>query len=393
MRTADAGLAPAPPIVSEVLGSSGDPIEPTTRDYMERRFGRDFAGVRVHSDGRAGESALALNARGYTVGLHIVFAPGQYAPATAAGRRLVAHELAHVVQQETSSHGATVQRQPYDPQSQQVEDMDTAAEREYANSGAPKAQTCGRPSWCPPGFCEPYKSQKLAEYYRSKNGPWIMAGIAAAVDSRVVPFWQEYLAGGSPPKNITPAFAKDFTNSPTTNKATTFLINELKSSLTAKMPAVATTASFDIKSLIPTAVDALNGPISKDRMNFSIPRDIPGNLAGDIGVNQTLCKSGAQPSPFDDERRVSGTVELARTSASEITVSPLISYTVKDTVDLCPGDCGTRLEQVATVPLSQFEATGISGDVPFTVEFPAPWLGPFTIAVPKPPSTAAPKKP
>ena len=55
----------------------------------------------------------------------------------------------------------------------------------------------------------------------------------------------------------------------------------------------------------------------------------------------------------------------------------MIDYTVRDTIDLCPGNCGTELEQLATVAISQYEATGISGDVPFTVRFtvtPAPFV-------------------
>jgi len=60
---------------------------------MERRFGHDFCRVRVHTDTRAAESALALSARAYSVGSALVFKAGQYAPNTSEGRRLLAHEL------------------------------------------------------------------------------------------------------------------------------------------------------------------------------------------------------------------------------------------------------------------------------------------------------------
>ncbi len=367
----------------------GQALPGALRADMEARLQADFSGVRLHTGAAAAEAARALHAHAYTVGRDLVFGAGEYAPDAAAGQRLLAHELVHVVQQEAlPSLAATVQRET-DPMQQHMDDMDMEMERKYANSGAPKAQTCGRPSWCPAGFCSPYTSEKLAEYYRSKRAWWLLGGISAVVDSRVVPFWKEYLWGGSAPKNLTADFGKDFTNSPTTKKATTFLTNELKKSLAAKPPAVTTTASIDIATLISTAIAALNDPTSPDRMNFSVPRDIPGNLAGDIGTNQTACPAGAQPSPFNDERRASGTVEVARKSGPDIVVTPLIAYTVKDTVDLCPGDCGSPAERIATVPLSQFEATGISGDVPFTVDFPAPSLGSFTIAAPAP----APKKP
>ena len=88
-----------PPIVHDVLRSSGQPLDPTLRSFMEPRFGRDFGQVRVHTDARAAESAQTVNAQAYTVGHHLVFGTGQYAPQNPAGRRLVSHELAHVVQQ------------------------------------------------------------------------------------------------------------------------------------------------------------------------------------------------------------------------------------------------------------------------------------------------------
>jgi hypothetical protein len=88
-----------PPVVHEVLRSSGRPLEAETRARMEPRFGYDFSGVRVHADARAEDSTRAVNALAYTVGRDVVFGAGQYAPHTAAGERLVAHELTHVLQQ------------------------------------------------------------------------------------------------------------------------------------------------------------------------------------------------------------------------------------------------------------------------------------------------------
>src|SRR6185295_5081690 len=92
-----------PPIVHDVLRSSGQPLDPATRTFMEPRFGHDFSGVRVHSDARAAESAQAVDALAYTVGHRVVFGAGRYTPETSDGRRLLAHELTHVVQQDRSS--------------------------------------------------------------------------------------------------------------------------------------------------------------------------------------------------------------------------------------------------------------------------------------------------
>lgn len=89
----------APPIVQDVLRSPGQPLDTGTRAFMEPRFGHDFSRVRIHTDARAAESARAVNALAYTVGRDLVFGMGQYAPNTPQGRKLLAHELAHVVQQ------------------------------------------------------------------------------------------------------------------------------------------------------------------------------------------------------------------------------------------------------------------------------------------------------
>ena len=93
--------APAeiPPIVHSVLSTPGRPLDTTTRSYMERRFSSDFSDVRIHDDARAAESARAVNAHAYTVGQDIVFDSGQYEPTTSTGRQLLAHELAHTIQQ------------------------------------------------------------------------------------------------------------------------------------------------------------------------------------------------------------------------------------------------------------------------------------------------------
>jgi outer membrane protein OmpA-like peptidoglycan-associated protein len=88
-----------PPIVHEVLRSPGQPLDPATRAFFEPRFGHDFGNVRVHTDARAAESAQAVNALAFTVGSDIAFSSGQYSPHLSPGKQLLAHELAHVIQQ------------------------------------------------------------------------------------------------------------------------------------------------------------------------------------------------------------------------------------------------------------------------------------------------------
>ena len=185
----DAGV---PAIVREVLNSPGEPLDGETRRFMEARFpqsvapapasrqaandvhaslkvgalddpsereaeriaaaipgprqmmspaddqrGADFSSVRVHTDVQAARSAQALDARAYTSGAHLVFDSGEYAPATSAGRHLLAHELTHVVQQSRASHTSQVQRAPKGGSRPAAQSL-TAEEK-----GIPAAQASG----------------------------------------------------------------------------------------------------------------------------------------------------------------------------------------------------------------------------------------------------------
>ncbi len=120
-RTPTSAAAPSPPqqrndstntqsatmraAVPDVLQSRGQPLDTATRTRMEDRLSHDFGQVRVHADARAAESAHAFGATAYTVGRDIVFGAGQYRPSTGGGDKLLAHELAHVIQQETALEG------------------------------------------------------------------------------------------------------------------------------------------------------------------------------------------------------------------------------------------------------------------------------------------------
>lgn len=96
-RDVASGVAPAS--VHAELARGGQPLDRATRSFMEPRFDHDFSHVRVHASPQAAETAADVGASAYTVGPHIVFGQGGYAPSTHTGRQLLAHELAHVVQQ------------------------------------------------------------------------------------------------------------------------------------------------------------------------------------------------------------------------------------------------------------------------------------------------------
>ena len=89
-----------PSLVKDVVGSGGgSPLDRDTRGFMESRLGADFSDVRVHTDGKATESARSVQAYAYTVGNDVVFQSDKYAPDSDSGQRMLAHELTHVVQQ------------------------------------------------------------------------------------------------------------------------------------------------------------------------------------------------------------------------------------------------------------------------------------------------------
>ena len=122
----------APPIVYDVLRSSGQLLDDATRALFEPTFGALVSQVRLHADQMANRSAGAMNAYAYTVGNNIVFAAGRFSPGTQEGRRLLAHELTHVVQQ--GGTATAVQRQPAPP--------DPNDEREVAVAEAETAGEC-----------------------------------------------------------------------------------------------------------------------------------------------------------------------------------------------------------------------------------------------------------
>ncbi|MEM8674588.1 MAG: DUF4157 domain-containing protein [Cyanobacteria bacterium P01_G01_bin.67] len=116
-----------PSIVNEVLRSPGQPLPFNTKTFMESVFGHDFSHVKVHTDSKAAESAQAVNALAYTVGDSIVFGSGQYTPETSSGKRLLAHELTHVIQQ--SGLSSTLQKTSIDIGSNSDRSLEREADR------------------------------------------------------------------------------------------------------------------------------------------------------------------------------------------------------------------------------------------------------------------------
>lgn len=115
-----------PTIVREVVQSPGRPLDTETRAFFEPRFGHDLSRVRIHTDPKSVESAWAVRAHAYTIGRDIVFGSGEFSPRSPVGQRLLAHELAHVIQQGAESTrlgtGVTVPGDAHEREAEWVSD-------------------------------------------------------------------------------------------------------------------------------------------------------------------------------------------------------------------------------------------------------------------------------
>lgn len=374
------------------LQGRGRPLAQPTRAFFESRLGADLNGVRIHTDRSADSAARALNARAFTHGEDVAFRAGTFGDGTAQKRRLLAHELTHVAQQQAGPASTPLVRrqvgmggEQYDPTDDPRMHPEDTPEQQKAKANARTNPQCNVPPGCPPHFCTPAPNVSYAKKLRRDWAPTLLAGIGIVVSPRVVPVWRDYLFGGSSKQDFSGRFGKDFEESETTETWTNLLKSEIQVTLAGSPPTLTGgSKSIDITTLLPGFDARLRRP--NRGMNFNEVGEIPGNLAGDIATDQTQCPVGAKPSPVDDDRSLGGTIEVSRTAGGALRVTPSLTFSVTDTVDLCPGNCGTAFEQFATVIMSQFEATGISGDVPFTVSFPAP-MKPFLVNPPKPTPT------
>jgi hypothetical protein len=135
------GSIQAARLVNDILGSPGQPLDRATRQFFAARFGHDFANVRVHADAEAAESARSVNALAFTVGHHLVFGAGQYAPGRQTGQRLLAHELTHVLQQSGADSVLTGAFIPGRETVSGLASMPALVQREPAESGGSCSDT------------------------------------------------------------------------------------------------------------------------------------------------------------------------------------------------------------------------------------------------------------
>ena len=311
----------------------GQPLDSNTLDFMESRFARDFSDVRVHTDSAASASACLLNAHAYTLGHDIVFGAARYRPNTEQGKRLVAHELTHVLQQQAGGQAATT------------------IQRDCSDSD----------------FCTPYPTPAEAASTKSWLRSYYLPIEETKFSASTRGLYESYLRR-HPGDSLTPV---EF-NTPGSDVVSSFAeswataddqdaIIDLIGARLSRAP------GGPLNDYTPTIMSIENflshSEMDNRPINYSNPFSIAGHIAGGIG------SSDAGP----DYRKVWGNVELEKTpligSTGYVRVETTLHYEVFDAVDFCPGDCGSPAEQLITVPMSRLEASGEAYDVPFKVTF------------------------
>jgi len=141
-------------------------------------------------------------------------------------------------------------------------------------------------------------------------------------------------------------------------------------------PASTANQIIPLTSIAPTAVADIGISGNAHQLVYCGSTNALGLLAGGIGTTQLTTRVGAIPSTQNDFRTATGHIAVTRhalpSGGTRIVFTPRINIEVIDTVDFCPGNCGSLVAQAATNPFSRWEASGISGDVAFVTQFSAP---------------------
>jgi hypothetical protein len=307
----------------------GSALPEASRAFMEERFGADFSGVRVHSGAAAAGFAGALHANAVTIGSDIYFSPGHFSPESESGQRLLAHELAHTLQQ---SAGAPPQIQ----------------------------RDCGDPTFCTPldNYAAAARAKALLRtvYLPADETTW-------GPNSRML---YERFLDRSPGDSLAPVVFDTPANDVVTSFATSWATSDDQDAIIDLVGERLSRVSLSDNVLTMMPIGDFLTPSELDfrDITYSNPLSIAGHLAGGIS------SSDAGP----DYRKVTrGNVSLTRTplvaGTGYTTVETTLHYEVGDAVDFCPGDCGSLAEQMVTVPMSRLEASGLAYDVPFVVRF------------------------
>lgn len=243
---------------------------------------------------------------------------------------------------------------------------------------------------CPETFCKPFADPAEAQADLDEVSPYVLLGIGREMgwDPTVADLWGLYLLGGTTePVDVSATLAEAFTSARSTAYTTRVLLGLLRTDLAENARALR-----PLDRELPRFTEgqaAIGMPGHAHALWYDKADGIPGNIAGGVGHEQAEHPIGARPSTMNDTRTVELSLDLRPNADGSTTVTPAFTFTLADTIDFCPGQCGTGDADVmlATTLLSRFEATGLAGDVPFVVRFPAPaaLLTPFVVGGPADP--------
>jgi len=212
---------------------------------------------------------------------------------------------------------------------------------------------------------------------RTAQAPALIGVITALGGIEVGAIYNQFVWGGRAGLlTLSPALRAEFANICQTEVATHHIMNAIINAIWGRYPSSTSAHRIPLSSLAATAVADIDTPGNPHELVYCGARNAPGLLAGGVGKTQLTTRVGAIPSHINDARIATGHVDVSRTTLPgggiRLEFSPTLQIEVIDTVDFCPGNCGDPAAQVATVPFSIWEASGISGDVPFTTQFDAP---------------------
>lgn len=243
---------------------------------------------------------------------------------------------------------------------------------------------------CPETFCKPFADRAEAQADLDEVSPYVLLGIGREMgwDPTVTDLWGLYLLGGATePVDVSATLADAFTGARSTAYTTRVLLGLLRTDLAANAR-----AHRPLDEDLPRFTEgqaAIGAPGHAHALWYDKADGIAGNIAGGVGHEQAAHPIGARPSTMNDTREVALSLDLRPNADGSTTVTPGFVFTLADTIDFCPGQCGTGDADVmlATTLLSRFEATGLAGDVPFVVRFPAPaeLMTPFVVGGPADP--------
>jgi X-X-X-Leu-X-X-Gly heptad repeat protein len=241
-----------------------------------------------------------------------------------------------------------------------------------AAAGADAAEVAGRKDEGrgEDAFCKPFSDGFRTLTVLGEMNLIVPPLMSGAFGSGVAALWTQFIKGGAAPQTIAdPEIIDSFAESSTSTDAAEQIADAAKQAVEAQ-PALPD-GVHDLEKLVDPGRRATIGRA----MDFNNPFSKAGNIAGGVSTPpQTSAPIGHLPGPVDDSRSPEGSAVVRTQTDGTRSVLARPRFTVVDTVDFCPGGAGAFIEQSLTVPLSQLEASGVSGDVPFTIKYGTPAL-------------------